>query len=268
MKILKIIFLLDVLLVAVATIILIIFAEVFFIEIINKYHTKYSSGNIINIDNNVIYYDKNKYSFNYQIMWIDNDNLIYEKDNSLYLKDRYHDAKVILKSNKTILENSIIYSDGIIYYQVFDGYKSYNTNSDSYEDISSNIYFEKKYGNKYIVESYNMSLLSLKIRNKENNKLTIINEDTLKSNSTFNIFMKYKITNRMDNYIIKDNNIYMSFFFNEFASDLYGVTFKYNMINNEIECYDCFAKENQYTNYKSFLIDNNDLWFLDLFEKI
>ena len=264
MKILKIIFIIDALIIATGTIILIIFGEIFLLDNINKYHTRYSSDNLISIDCNEIYYNKNKYNFDYYIVWIDNNNLIYEKDNSLYFKDKNNEDKLILVSNKTIIRSSVVYSNNILYYKTFDGYKAYDLLTNSEECISYDLYFEKRDGNKYIVDSHNMGLLSLNVKNKETNETIIINEDVLKTCPTFNTYMKYKKMYVMNNYLISNDYIYISFYFKEITNDSYGVTFKYDLINNKIECYDCFNKKNQYTNYYSFIVDKDNLWFLDL----
>ena len=221
---------------------------------INNKLKKYShSTNIIYSDYGNVYYDNELYEYENDILWIDDNHLVYQKDNKYYYVDNDNTKELSLDDINNVNHGSLFLKDNEIYFRYLETYYSYNVINDTLSIISKEDYYLAKDGNRYSVTSTTeYKTTTLLIEDKNTNKTKTINNKNLNRNDLLSYINDY-IEIRFFNYSIWEDTIYLHLYAEE-----YSIIVTYDFDGGKIEYYDWFYREKSRTCYLAYKISNKD----------
>ncbi|MBQ9900023.1 MAG: hypothetical protein IJM36_02710 [Acholeplasmatales bacterium] len=214
---------------------------------------KYShSTNIIYSDYGNVYYDNELYEYENDILWIDDNHLVYQKDNKYYYVDNDNTKELFLEDINNINHGSLFLKDNEIYFRYLETYYFYNVINDTLSTISKEDYYLAKDGNRYLVTAKEEDITTLTIKDSETNTTKEITNETLKENKLLKSINKISKI-RFFNYSIWEDTIYLHLYAKE-----YSIVVTYDFDTGKIDYYDWFYREESRTCYLAYKISNKD----------
>ena len=209
------------------------------------------NSSFIYIDATEFYFNGQNYKCAYNVLWLDDDCLIYQKDNSIYYEDSEKTKLLMLGDIDSINYGSVFYKNSSMYFKSIDIFYSYDIENNLLSPISITDYNSLKNGNKYQVDLSVRDLkMVLSITDIQSNSNKIIDYKVLKKNKTIKFFYdNYKI--RLFNYLICDDIIYLYLY-----SGPYSIIVTYDYETEKIEIYDWFYRKESRTCYLAFKISD------------